>query len=75
MLSQIQLIAQTPFVQIALPIVITLIVAAWNNNKRFDDVNRRLDGIEARLVRIESKLDEHGTRIAVLEDRSSPLRR
>ncbi len=81
-------IAQTPFVQIALPIVITLIVAAWNNNKRFDDMNRRFDDmnhrfdavdkrfdrIEDRLERIETKLDDDSKRIAVLEERTSPLR-
>ena len=50
-------IAQTPFMQIALPIVITLIVAAWNNNKRFDDMNRRFDGVEKRLDRIDDRLE------------------
>ncbi|MDQ6699385.1 MAG: hemolysin XhlA family protein [Acidobacteriota bacterium] len=65
-----------------MPIVITLIVAAGNNNKRFDDMNRRFDGVEKRLdriedrlERIETKLDDHGKRIAVLEERTSPLRR
>jgi 23S rRNA C2498 (ribose-2'-O)-methylase RlmM len=36
-------------------------------NKRFDEIIRRLE-------RIEAKLDNHESRIAVLEDRTSRLR-
>lgn len=67
-----------PFVQIALPIVITFVVAAWNQNKRIDDLradmnhrlddtHRRLDEIIKRLDRIETKLDNHENRIVRLE--------
>lgn len=68
-----------PFVQIALPIIVTFVAATWYQGKRLDDlrdsINRRLDSIERRLERIESKLEEHGKRVAVLEERTSPLRR
>ncbi|HXF25625.1 MAG TPA: hypothetical protein VN610_00035 [Bryobacteraceae bacterium] len=50
---------------------------SWN--KRFDEGqvswNRRFDEVMAALRRIESKLDDHAQRIAVLEERTSPLHR
>jgi len=46
-----------PFLTVALPIMLTLFLAVWSQNKRFDDMNRRLDEIVARLARIEVKLD------------------
>jgi hypothetical protein len=56
-------ISQLPFVQVALPIVVTFIaVGIWQN--------RRLDDIIGRLGRIESKLDTHTERIARLETRA-----
>jgi low affinity Fe/Cu permease len=63
-----------PFVQVALPIIVTLILAVFLQNKRFDDMNKRFDEIIRRLERIEAKLDNHESRIAVLEDRTSRLR-
>jgi hypothetical protein len=81
---------QTPFFQVTLPLMCTFVatvwVAQWAQNKRFDDLNKRFDDlradlaafraeVSARLTRIENKLDDHGTRIAVLEDRTSPLAR
>jgi hypothetical protein len=56
-------ISQLPFVQVALPIVVTFIaVGIWQN--------RRLDDIIGRLGRIESKLDTHTERIVALETRA-----
>ena len=50
-------VTDIPFVQIALPIMITFVVANWQNGKRLDDLmgdlNRRLDEIAKRLDRIE----------------------
>lgn len=73
---------QSQFVQVALPLMFTVLIAAWINNKgldtinrRFDDVHRRLDEITARLERIERKLDSHDERIVRLEERTSPLAR
>jgi 23S rRNA C2498 (ribose-2'-O)-methylase RlmM len=71
---------QQPFIQVALPIMVTLVVtvwtAQWAQNKRFDDLrqdmNRRLDEVIARLDRIERKLDN---RIIKLEERTSPIGR
>ena len=78
-------ILQQPFVQVALPIIIALMLAAWMRNKRFDDLNlriselrsdfsQRFDEIIRRLDRIESKLEHHNERITRLEERTSLLR-
>jgi len=66
---------QQPFIQIALPIIITFVVASWSQNKRIDEVSRRLDDIVQRLTRIEGLLTDHDRRITTLEERTSPLRR
>jgi len=76
---------QQPFIQVALPILIGLTLAAWLQNKRFDDVNRRIDefrsdmnqrlnDVNQRLDRIETKLDNHNERIARLEELTSLVR-
>ncbi|MDQ2900008.1 MAG: hemolysin XhlA family protein [Acidobacteriota bacterium] len=44
-------------------------------NRRFGAIDRKLEVMDDRLARIESKLDDHGKRIAVLEERTSPLHR
>jgi GTPase len=67
-------ILQQPFIQVALPIMVALTLAAWLQNKRFDDVNRRIDEVIRRLDRIETKLDNHNERIARLEERTSLVR-
>jgi len=77
---------QQPFVQVALPIIITFAIATWYQSKRVDDLhdslNRRIDGldklleaIDRRLERIENLLTDHDRRITVLEERTSPLHR
>jgi archaellum component FlaC len=78
-------ILQQPFVQVALPIVIAVMLASWLQNKRFDDMNkrfddmngdmnRRFDGVDKRLERIEGKLDLHNERITRLEERTALVR-
>ena len=67
-------ILQQPFIQVALPIMVALTLAAWLQYKRFDDVNRRIDEVIRRLDRIETKLDNHNERIARLEERTSLVR-
>ena len=78
-------ILQQPFVQVALPIIVALMLAAWLQNKRFDDLNRRIDDlnrridefrtdVNQRLDRIETKLDNHTERITRLEERTSLVR-
>lgn len=73
-----------PVVQITLPIVFSLFVAAWLNNqriaevsKRIDGVERRLDGMDRRFEATNSRLDEILTllhsidrRVTMLEDRN-----
>jgi hypothetical protein len=58
--------ALQPFLSTALPIMFTILIAAWMNSKGFDGVNKRLDDIAARLGRIELKLENHDERIVRL---------
>jgi hypothetical protein len=78
-------ILQQPFVQVALPIIVALTVAAWLQNKRFDDIRgdvnqfrddmRQFRGeVNQRLDRIEAKLDNHNERIARIEERTALVR-
>jgi septal ring factor EnvC (AmiA/AmiB activator) len=75
-----------PFVQVALPIMFTILIAAWINDKDFDGVNRRIDDqrsnmnerfgeVNRRLDRIDDTLKTHSAQIASLEERVSPLGR
>jgi hypothetical protein len=55
---------QQPFVQVALPIIVTIAIATLYQGKRLDDlrdsINKRFDAIERRLERIESLFTDHG---------------
>jgi hypothetical protein len=42
-------VLNNPFVQVALPIMFTILIATWVNNKTFDGVNRRLDDLRSDL--------------------------
>jgi predicted nucleic acid-binding Zn-ribbon protein len=88
---------QQPFFQVALPIIITFVIATWYQSarindlrdtlgKRIDDLGKRIDdlradmnsrfeAVEKRLDRIELAMSDHSTRITMLEERTSPLRR
>ena len=70
---------QQPFIQVALPIIVTFAIATLFQSKRIDDLRdslgRRLDAIEQRLARIENLLADHDRRIMALEERTSPIRR
>jgi sensor domain CHASE-containing protein len=71
-------ILQQPFVQVALPIVIAVTIAAWLQNKRFEDQGRRIDELRSdmnkRLDRIETKLEGFNERITRLEERTALVR-
>lgn len=62
---------QQPFIQIALPIMVTMVATVWalisTNNKRLDDICRRLDAIEARLLTIENRLTTLERKVDALE--------
>ena len=75
------------FVQVALPIMFTILIATWINNKGFDKgldgVNRRLDDLRSdmndrfgevnrRLDRLGDTLKTHSGQITSLEERVSP---
>jgi hypothetical protein len=78
--------ALQPFLTVALPIVITLVLVMWTNNGRLaeisarltdlrSDMSRRFEEVNVRLERIERKLDGHEERIVRLEERTSPIHR
>jgi|HubBroStandDraft_4_1064222.scaffolds.fasta_scaffold461204_2 hypothetical protein len=50
--------ALQPFLTTALPIMFTVLIAAWMNNKGIDGIHKRLDDIIVRLGRIETKLEK-----------------
>ena len=71
-------ILQTQFVQVALPIMFSVLVAAWWQNKRVDDlkdamnerfasIEKHLEKIDAQLDKIETRLEEFAGRIIRLE--------
>ena len=79
-------ISSSQFVQIALPIILTLSIAAWLNSRGIDGVGRRIDDLRAdmngrfqevnqRLDRIDTRPGLHGQKIAALEERTLPLGR
>ncbi len=59
-----------PFFTVALPIMLTVAIASWSNNKRLDDICRRLDALEARILSIEVRLTSIERRLDALELKS-----
>ena len=62
-------ILNSPFTQVALPIMVTFAIATWyqskrvddlrsDMNKRFEDVNRHFDGVNRRLDKVDEILKE-----------------
>ncbi len=76
-------ILNTQFIQVALPIMVTLVLAAWLTNnssgKRIDDLRGDMKELKSemnrRFDRVEALLSDHGERIVKLEERTSPLTR
>jgi hypothetical protein len=81
---------QQPFVQITLPILIGFVAVGVWQNKRIDDLRAdlrefrteiraemkaRFGEVNTHLDHIDETLKTYGQKIAVLEDRSSPLAR
>ena len=66
---------QQPFVQVALPIIITFAIATWYQSKRVDDVNKRIDDLRDSLNRridaleasMNRRLDAIEARLARIE--------
>jgi hypothetical protein len=69
------------FAQVALPLIVTIIVAGWFNNrgtehgfqgvhKRLDDIVGRITAIEARLLLIETRLTAVERKVDALETRA-----
>jgi hypothetical protein len=72
-------ILQQPVFQVTIPLIIAMVATVWalisTNNRRLDDVRSDLKDVIRRLDRIDETLKTYGQKIAVLEDRSSPLAR
>jgi hypothetical protein len=56
-----------PFVQVALPLMLTMLLAVWTNNRRLDDIVGRLGKIEDRLLVIEGRLTAIERKVNTLE--------
>lgn len=67
-------IVNTPFVQAALPIMITFIAAAWLNGNRFEDfktdINRRLDEMRSDM---NSRFDSVERRLEMIQANTHDL--
>ena len=46
------------FVQVGLPIMFTILIATWINNKGLDGVNRRIDDLNRRIDDLRSDMNE-----------------
>ena len=62
-----------PVIQITLPIIVTILVMVWAQNKRLDDVIARLAAVEKRLDDIANRLGRLEERLARLEERIPPV--
>ncbi len=50
-------ILNTPLTQLALPIVLTLFIAAWLNGRGLDGINTRIDDVRGELKDVNHRLD------------------
>ncbi len=70
----------TPYIQITIPLIISLFLAtSWVNfalaqiDKRMDSFDKRLDKLEARIDRMETKVDRMETKVDRIELRMNRL--
>ena len=56
--AALQAVANNPFVTTALPIMFTVLLAVWMNNKGFDGVHKRLDDMGRRFDTVHTRIDE-----------------
>ena len=66
-----------PFIQVALPIVIAIFIAAWLNNRRIDTLDKRIDDLRGEIMpvlrEIQAAIKELDRRITLLEQRLGPI--
>lgn len=66
-----------PLITITIPIVSSIVVASWIQNKRLDDIRDDMKELRkdmnAGFEKIQKTLADHGERIAKLEGRIPPL--
>jgi len=55
----LQQIVQLPFVRIALPIVVAITIAAWNNNKRIEDLKDAMNHRFEEMIGDSSQLTKN----------------
>ncbi len=69
--------AWTPLVQITLPTVLAILVAAWLHSKRIDDMRDEIrsmrEEMRSELREIKAALKDLDHRVTVLEERLGPL--
>lgn len=46
------------FLQITLPLLVVIMVAAWLNNRRIDEVSRRFDDVNHRFDDVNRRIDD-----------------
>jgi hypothetical protein len=49
-----------PFFQVSLPLMATILIAAWVNSKSMDGVHKRLDDLNARVGDLASRMELPG---------------
>ena len=67
-------IFQNQFVQVALPIIITIAIAAFMNNRAFDGIYKSFDGVYKALDAVNHRLDDIVARLGRIEVKLVPLR-
>ena len=62
-----------PVIQITLPLLVGLFIAAWLQNRAIDQLSKRIDDVLTELREIRAELKTMNTRIIRLEERIPPL--
>jgi len=69
-------ILNIPFVQVALPIVLTIFIAAWLNSKGMGSVNRRIDDLRTDMNKaVDSLRGDMNRRFDAVEVRLDRIER
>ncbi len=58
-----------PSLNVTLPIVITILIAAWLNNRRIDTIDKRFDDVHGRFDDVHRRFDDVHRRIDNIDKR------
>jgi hypothetical protein len=67
--ATLQAVVNNPFVTTALPIMFTVLLAVWMNNKGFDGIHKGMDGLHKRLDDMRSDFSRQFAQIDKRFDR------